>query len=688
MTIIGTKWVYRNKLDENGIVSQNKARLVAQGYNQQEGIDYDETYASVARLESIRILLAYAYAIDFKLFQMDVKSTFLNDFINEEHDSVTPHEGVGLRVVDSHAGNHPKGGITPFETIRRLLVVIGRSCHSGFKGETFEPKRKVDSWLTFQKSVRVFDDPILFLAGLKPLWEFGQQRPAIIMGGKEMAFRNFIYSEDDDDLAFLLKEPSPGFGIGSPSASVNTKPPKDVEEPEVLPAKVTADSRESSKAGVPLVKRKLAFESLSSRVVRAKTSASKDDAPFLSISNDDEGLSDSFELKDANAYHLKISAMTSPTWRGHLDNKMDLELLDLHDYSYAQQAVVDNANHVVLALREKISSLTADVKEHKDKAKLKAVEMSLCEEVVELKQDRRDVVLKVIPYAAMDLVHSDELGSLAGKLVSSAITYECCRAYKQVAAINEPFDLSKVEGYCSSYQKDHTQASNDFAAAMFPWLDEFVADATAPIEALLSKKPPTLQKPAPSRTKMPAPSSQKATPSSAPSVNLISPSPDLLKPFLTPLERRQFIFAMVYVGHCLNSACQLFLLFLDGCPFLRAEYRDALPPFIEDLAKAHEDLGLTPELHRFCNSFMHRWPIEILATQRSHDVKKDLLYTFPQICLYCGTWIMIFLAYFVSSGNNPLSRSLMPACLVRLVSCSGSCVRAQLCNLRSPLAQF
>ncbi|GJT85846.1 retrovirus-related pol polyprotein from transposon TNT 1-94 [Tanacetum coccineum] len=84
MTIIGTKWVFRNKLDENGIVSRNKARLVAQGYNQQEGIDYDETYAPVARLESIRILLAYACALDFKLFQMDVKSVFLNGFINEE----------------------------------------------------------------------------------------------------------------------------------------------------------------------------------------------------------------------------------------------------------------------------------------------------------------------------------------------------------------------------------------------------------------------------------------------------------------------------------------------------------------------------------------------------------------------------------------------------------------------------
>ncbi|GJT10492.1 copia protein [Tanacetum coccineum] len=77
MTIIGTKWVFRNKLDKNGVISRNKATLVAQGYNQQEGIDYDETYAPVARLKSIRILLAYACALDFK-------SAFLNGFINEE----------------------------------------------------------------------------------------------------------------------------------------------------------------------------------------------------------------------------------------------------------------------------------------------------------------------------------------------------------------------------------------------------------------------------------------------------------------------------------------------------------------------------------------------------------------------------------------------------------------------------
>nr|GEU36473.1 copia protein [Tanacetum cinerariifolium] len=66
------------------VIVDDYSRLVAQGYNQQEGIDYDETYASVARLDSIRILLDYAYALDFKLFQMDVKSAFVNSFINEE----------------------------------------------------------------------------------------------------------------------------------------------------------------------------------------------------------------------------------------------------------------------------------------------------------------------------------------------------------------------------------------------------------------------------------------------------------------------------------------------------------------------------------------------------------------------------------------------------------------------------
>jgi hypothetical protein len=82
--VLGTKWVFCNKQDEHGVVTGNKAQLVVKGYSQIEGLDFDETYAPVARLESIRILLAYATYHGFKLYEMDVKSTFLNGPIKEE----------------------------------------------------------------------------------------------------------------------------------------------------------------------------------------------------------------------------------------------------------------------------------------------------------------------------------------------------------------------------------------------------------------------------------------------------------------------------------------------------------------------------------------------------------------------------------------------------------------------------
>ncbi|WVZ64113.1 hypothetical protein U9M48_013680 [Paspalum notatum var. saurae] len=81
---IGTKWVFKNKQGKDGMVVRNKVRLVAQGFCQKEGIDYEETFASVARLEAIRILFAFAASKGFKLQQMDVKSAFLNGFIEEE----------------------------------------------------------------------------------------------------------------------------------------------------------------------------------------------------------------------------------------------------------------------------------------------------------------------------------------------------------------------------------------------------------------------------------------------------------------------------------------------------------------------------------------------------------------------------------------------------------------------------
>jgi hypothetical protein len=76
--VIGSKWVYKNKMNEQGNIVRNKARLVYKGYSQIEGLDFDETFAPIPILESIRIFLAYVCHKQFKVYQMDVKSAFLN----------------------------------------------------------------------------------------------------------------------------------------------------------------------------------------------------------------------------------------------------------------------------------------------------------------------------------------------------------------------------------------------------------------------------------------------------------------------------------------------------------------------------------------------------------------------------------------------------------------------------------
>nr|GEZ68210.1 retrovirus-related Pol polyprotein from transposon TNT 1-94 [Tanacetum cinerariifolium] len=100
-TIIKNKWIFKNKKDESSLVIKNKARLVAVGYSQQEGIDYDETFALVARIKSIRLFLAYAAHKDFTVFQMDVKTAFLNGILKEE-----VYVGQPLGFVSTQYPNH------------------------------------------------------------------------------------------------------------------------------------------------------------------------------------------------------------------------------------------------------------------------------------------------------------------------------------------------------------------------------------------------------------------------------------------------------------------------------------------------------------------------------------------------------------------------------------------------------
>ena len=116
MKVIGTKWVFRNMKDERGIVIRNKARLVAQGYTQEEGIDYEEVFAPVAWIEAIRLFLAYASFMGFTVYQMDVKSAFLYGTIDEEvYVSQPPgfedpqHPNKVYKVLKALYGLHQEG---------------------------------------------------------------------------------------------------------------------------------------------------------------------------------------------------------------------------------------------------------------------------------------------------------------------------------------------------------------------------------------------------------------------------------------------------------------------------------------------------------------------------------------------------------------------------------------------------
>nr|GEW20687.1 retrovirus-related Pol polyprotein from transposon TNT 1-94 [Tanacetum cinerariifolium] len=126
---IGTKWVFRNKRDHRGIVVRNKARLVAQGHRQEEGIDYDEVFAPVAHIEAIRLFLAYASLTDFTIYQMDVKSAFLYGTIKEEVYVSQPLGFVDPKFPDrvyevekALYGLHqaPRASSTPMETYKPL----------------------------------------------------------------------------------------------------------------------------------------------------------------------------------------------------------------------------------------------------------------------------------------------------------------------------------------------------------------------------------------------------------------------------------------------------------------------------------------------------------------------------------------------------------------------------------------
>ncbi|KAJ9536658.1 hypothetical protein OSB04_un000131 [Centaurea solstitialis] len=161
-SIIKTKWIFRNKKDESGLIVRNKARLVAKGYSQQEGIDYDETFAPVARIEAIRIFLAYAAHKNIKVFQMDVKSAFLNGVLHEEvyieqpEGFVDPDFPDHVCILDKALYGLKQAPRAWYETLTNYLL------SKGFKRGTIDTtlflKKEGDDLLL----VQIYVDDIIF----------------------------------------------------------------------------------------------------------------------------------------------------------------------------------------------------------------------------------------------------------------------------------------------------------------------------------------------------------------------------------------------------------------------------------------------------------------------------------------------------------------------------------------------
>ncbi|GJX89001.1 hypothetical protein Tco_0341015 [Tanacetum coccineum] len=333
-------------------------------------------------------------------------------------------EGIGLRMTNSLTSNHRGDDFTPLETIRRFL---------------------------------------------------------------EMAFRNFMYTEDDEDLSFLPKEPSPSFGTGSPIVSINIEPPVVEAKPTDVAISEQMVKNIADLGGSPIRQEKL--------VIHAGSVAGR--------------------IKDRKC--------------------RTKELLDHHDHCYARQAAVDNTinrrAHELLKLVDQIKRECEVLKERKKardkeckdlKAKYEAAIsdfdnnpsvnvlcpkiMSLPGKVKEHKASLDRMLLESKKWAS----YQESLIALESKVTSleaekaklevtkaslrqevepSRVIGQRCVALEEVTGMKEPFDLAKVKGYRPSYKKEHTKAGNDLAISTFSFLSEVVADPSTPIEAFLSKKP-------------------------------------------------------------------------------------------------------------------------------------------------------------------------------------------------------
>ncbi|KAJ9561586.1 hypothetical protein OSB04_006746 [Centaurea solstitialis] len=234
-SIIDTKWLFKNKKDEHGTIVRNKARLVAKGYRQQEGIDYDQTFAPVARLEAIRMFLAYAAYKDFTVFQMDVKTAFLYGHLKEEvyvtqpEGFVDPDHPDYVYILDKALYGLKQAPRAWYEELSTYLL------SKGFK------KGSVDSTLFIMKEgdhivvIQVYVDDIIFGSTSKDLCKkfetiMTQEFKMSMMGGinfflglQVKQFTDGIFINQSKYIFDLLKkyDMSSCNSIGTPMATGN-----------------------------------------------------------------------------------------------------------------------------------------------------------------------------------------------------------------------------------------------------------------------------------------------------------------------------------------------------------------------------------------------------------------------------------------------------------------------------------
>ncbi|GJV06759.1 hypothetical protein Tco_1344415 [Tanacetum coccineum] len=438
--------------------------------------------------------------------------------------------GGGFRVADSYTGNHPKCGFTPLETIRRLLVVIGRRSYSGFEGETFKPERRDVKVVLPKRSQALLDAPLGYV-GLKTTWKHSPKRPLIYHRGREMDFISFMLGGVDGELNFLhAKDVSEGQNSPSTKSVINNVPMIDATPlSSVYPLNIVENvvdfddpsygEDEQTLVGPSLPPHPEASKKL--KILGKLKVVGEASTPLDVDSNYDiHEFPSAKELKDATDYHWVVAHVTLPFWKQHLRDISIEQLGDFHDRAYMRQAVLD----IVLnsRTRELFSTL------HKAKTSydvIRARELDKDRAYAELERkynealqdlDKNPLIsdmhaeIKALQ-GQVDSLHRFKIkgieserrvlkssavncaGVLIAKLVRSSIIYGRCQAFEEVAAMKEPFVLEKMSGYQPSPKEEYDQAGDALANASYPFLAEYVINPYASLEQLLSKKPPLLR---------------------------------------------------------------------------------------------------------------------------------------------------------------------------------------------------